>query len=373
MRPRMGRLIAAGFVLAILSSSVHAQGPPGGPGGFGGPGMFGGPGGPGGPGGQNLLRAPSVQADLGLTEKQKTALQRLDATMAQRRREAFQPGEEGFDREAMMEAMNEIRADQEAAVAKILDKKQKARLTQLELQREGKLAVARKEVATKIKLTAAQTKKVKVIVDEMRTEMASAMPAPPGGGGPGGFGFAGGGGPGGPGGGGPGGPGGGGPGGAGPNGLPQDGAQPGEQNAAATAGPADGAPAGDNGGNGGPVAPGGGRGRGARGGGPGGGGPGGPSGGPPNFNNPQMQAMFAKIRETVEKVRAKATKKIDDVLTAEQKTAFDKLLGKAFDFSTIPQGPGGPGGPGGGGPGGPGGGGPAGPGNRPRNRAATDA
>src|SRR5262245_38866898 len=71
--------------------------------------------------------------------------------------------------------------DQEAGVAKILDKSQKNRLSEIELQREGLLAVAKPDVAAKLKLTASQSEKVKFIIDEMRQAQREAMPAPPGG------------------------------------------------------------------------------------------------------------------------------------------------------------------------------------------------
>jgi hypothetical protein len=212
----------------------------------------------------------------------------------------------------MMTAMNALRREQEAGAAKILTQAQKARITQIELQREGLLAVARREVSSKLKVTAAQAKKIKSALDEMRQSMAQAMPAPPGG-------FPGpGGGPGGPGGGPPpdGGPG---PGFGGPGGGP----------------PPDAGPGGPGGGFGGP---------------PPDGLPGGPGGGPggPNFDNPEMRAMFTKMREAQEKARKDASEKIGKILTTDQNQAFEKLLGKPFDVSKLRPGP-----PGGGPQGGP--------------------
>jgi hypothetical protein len=46
------------------------------------------------------------------------------------------------------------------------------------------------------------------------------------------------------------------------------------------------------------------------------------------------------MRKQMEKIRATATKQISDVLTAEQKTSFSKLQGKAFDLSLLRPGPG---------------------------------
>ncbi len=371
MKKQFARWLAVGLVGGVMAVSAQAQGPeggpggpPGGPGGFGGPGGpgggpggfggpggpgggfpgFGGPGGPGGPGGgPNLLSIESVQEDIKLTDKQKTQLKTIEATYRKKRQEMPRPGDESFDPQTMFETMNSMRRQQEAATTKVLDKTQKTRIAEIELQREGALAIAnRKEVSTKLKLTTAQTKQVRKIAAELQQTLASAMPRP-GGGGPGGFGGPGGGGPG-----GFGGPGGGGPGGdAGFNG-PGGG---GNNQAAQAGGNGQGGPGGGRrqrgnnanqnaaGGNGGQGGPGGGPG----GGGPGGPGGGGPGGGPPDFNNPEMRAQFAKIRETVEKARKKASEQIEELLTKDQRIAFEKLQGKPFDLATLQ--PGGPGGP----------------------------
>jgi hypothetical protein len=263
MNMRITMLFSAGLALAFAASPARAQGPPG------------------GPGGPNLLSAASVQEDLGLNEKQKGRLKQLDASMMQRRRDSFQmAGEGGLDPEAMRSTMDNLRREQEAAASKILDKTQKARLTQIELQREGVLAVARKEIAAKLKLTATQSKKIKAIVDEMQQTMARSMPRPPGDGFPG---------------------------------RPPGGG--GAQNGEVGGGPPQG------GGN------------------PGGGPPQG-RGGPPDFDNEEVRARFAKMREDGEKLRTAATKQVEEVLTKDQRVVFDKLLGKPFDFSTIRPGPG---------------------------------
>jgi Spy/CpxP family protein refolding chaperone len=316
MRSIPARCFTAGLVLVLAISAAQAQGPP--------PGMpfpMGGPGGPGGPGGQPLVMAAPVQEDLGLTEKQKTQLKKLQASMQQQMRDGMQQAREGgVDPQEMMEGMNTLRREYEAAIAKVLDKAQKARLAQIELQREGVLAVAKSDIASKIKLTSPQSKKVKTIVDEMRQAQFRAMPAPPAGGFPGG-------GP--PGGGVPGGgvPGGGGnPGGGGP---PGGGVGPGGEG-----GPGGGFPGGVPGGG---FVGGGFAGGGPGGGGPGGGGPGGggPGGGGPDFNNPEFRAQMAKAMEAQKKIRDAATAKVGEILTTDQTAAFEKMTGKPFDFSKI--------------------------------------
>ena len=99
--------------------------------------------------------ADSVQTDLGLSDKQKTQLRRLEQSMRQKVRDTFEASrEEGMDPDAMRSTMNGIRRGHDAAVSKVLDSARSA-LSQIELQREGLLAVATiKEVATKLKLTA---------------------------------------------------------------------------------------------------------------------------------------------------------------------------------------------------------------------------
>jgi hypothetical protein len=268
---------------------------------------------------------PSVQQELDLTSKQKEKLKRLDATVKQTRRQVFEDNDGASNPEATKTTMDNLRRNHNAAIAKILDEKQNARLTELELQREGVLAVAKPDIAKKLNLRSEQSTQIKAILDEMREALARAMPRPPGGRRRGGNGAGGG-------------PPGDGPPGAG--GPPGEGAD--DEGRAGGGFPAGGPPprGGDNGDDNGP--PGGGPfGGGQFGGGPGGdGGP--PGGGPPNFNNAEFRAQFAKIREATEKARTTATKAINEVLTKDQKADFDKMLGKPFDFSTIGPDPGGP-------------------------------
>lgn len=290
MSSRSSLVFATGLVLVVLSSAARAQGPPGGPGGRG------------GPGGPSLLMAAPIQKELGLTEKQKSQLKKLDATMAQaqKRRAAFSRNREGD--------MDSQRREQEEAVSKVLEPKQKTRLGEIELQREGIFAVARTDVAKKLKLAATQSEKVKAIVDEMRKAERETMPRPS-------EGFRGAGG----------GPPGGGP--PGENGLqgagPPGGGPPGEGSFPGGGPPGEAGLQGDGPPGGGP---------------PGEGGP--PGGGRPDFGSDEFRAQFEKMRKQQEKIRATATQQITEVLTAEQKTSFDKMLGKPFDLSSLRPGPG---------------------------------
>ena len=309
--------------------------------------------------------AAPIQKELGLTEKQKSQLKKLDTTMSQKRRQMFtrtRSRQGNTDPEKMRTSMDSLRREQEEAISNILEPKQKTRLGEIELQREGIFAVARTDVAKKLKLTSTQTDQIKTIVDQMRQDERAAMPRPPegsqgpgggfpGGGPPGENGFQGDSPPGGglPGeggfqGGGPPGeagfPGGGPPGEAGfPGGGPpgeagfQGGGPPGE------AGFQGGGPPGEAGfQGGGPPGK-----AGFQGGGPPGevgfqgGGP--PGGGRPDFGNDELRAQLKKMRKQQEKLRATATKQISVVLTAEQKTTFSKMQGKPFDLSSLRDGP----------------------------------
>ncbi len=168
MSLRITLMFAAGLLLVVLSSPAHAQGPPGGP-----------PG-PSGPGGPSLIMAAPIQKELGLNDKQKTQLKKLDATASQKSRKAFEAMRQGdFDPEKMRESMDSLRRDQELAISKILEPKQKTRLGEIELQREGIFAVARTDIAKKLNLTSTQTDQIKTIVDQMRKDVWAAMPRPP--------------------------------------------------------------------------------------------------------------------------------------------------------------------------------------------------
>lgn len=288
--------------------------------------MFGGMmGGPGGGGDLQLIANPAVQKDLNITAKQKTQLRSVEEATKSGAREIFAAAREnGIDPQAIGEQMTALRQDQEARIGRLLDKKQKTRLSQIKLQREGLTAVTRSEVSSKLKITNPQTKQIKKILESMNKEIGSAMPAPPQGFGP------------------PGGP----PGGAdGFFDVPKAGPPGGDNNGNGNGG----APARKKGGNRPPAnktdagndpnAPGGQ-------GGPGAGGPGG-FGGPGAPNMEDFREKMTKAFETMGKARESAVKQIEDILTDDQKSAWTKLIGEPFDLSTIQPGPGGPGGPGG--------------------------
>jgi hypothetical protein len=262
------------------------------------------PGGMGPPGRQSLVLQEAVQSDLGLSDKQKNQLNNLQASIGQKSRDLFQSAQEnGADPQEFREAMAGLYREHQSSLLRVLDKTQKSRLAQIELQREGFLAASRSEFASKLKVTSPQTKKIKTIVGEMRREQAKAMPGA----------------------------------------LQQEAAPPAKSAGTAktkkgtskTRRPSGGTAGQENEEMGGDPEF---AGNGFFGGGvPGGGG--GLPGGQPDVLTPEAQADLARFQEVQAKSREEAKTKIGEVLTPEQKAGFEKLTGKPFDFSKIQDGP----------------------------------
>jgi hypothetical protein len=178
--------LATGLAVALsaVAPSSRAQGLPGGPG--PGPGGMTGMGmGMGmGMGGQNsplmTLLAPSVQKELKLSEEQKTKVYNLSKAAGQRNRDlaqsmAFAGGNGNANPQAMMEAGQRLRQETDKAIGKILDSKQKVRLDQIALRAEGPLAIARPEIAAKLRLNDTQNEFVQGVMMQMRQELFVAM------------------------------------------------------------------------------------------------------------------------------------------------------------------------------------------------------
>ncbi len=329
-------------------------------GGGGMPGMPGGGGGRGGPGGQGgganamialLMQSPALQEEIAVSEEQKTQLKEVNDKSDKARRDLFsqmgggrggqnggrggQNGQRGqVDRNVMMEAMTQIGQATNASVSKILEKPQKDRLNEIELQIIGVTAVTRPDVAKRLNLSPPQMTQIQVIIEQMNTAqrelMASGMQGMRGNrggqGGPGGQ--------------------------AGPGGA-QGGAgnrrQPTTKNDAGDAEATKGETAPPN----------------RRGGAPAGGDAAGgdnANGGQrpqrPDFNSPEMQERMkamgdamTKMNEEAEKIDKKVETAIAKVLTKGQKSKFNAMLGEKYDLIKLAQsaggGRGGPGGQGG--------------------------
>jgi len=138
--------------------------------------------GPGGGGNANnpvmILLAPSVQKELKLTDDQKTKIYSMARTASQKGREMMRSMASsggGVNPQMMMQAGMQIRQETEQSIAKILDTKQKERLDQIVLRVEGPIAVARPEIAEKLRLNSTQNEKIQGIVMEMRQGLSMAI------------------------------------------------------------------------------------------------------------------------------------------------------------------------------------------------------
>jgi hypothetical protein len=175
--------------LSALVPTLQAQVFPGGGPGMRGPGQ--GPGGMmgmgmgmglgGGQGGQSgplmLLLAPSVQKELKLKEEQKAKCYTFVQKANQKNRDMMQTRMFGGNAnpQMVMEAARQLRQETDAGIAQILDPKQKERFDQIVLQNEGPLAVARPEIASKLRLNESQKEYVQGVMTQMRNELFMAV------------------------------------------------------------------------------------------------------------------------------------------------------------------------------------------------------
>jgi len=173
----MRRTLVVLTALVLVMASVgmaSAQPPPGGGPPGGGRGGFG----RGGGGGLGMLQIKEVQTELNMTPHQISVLDTKQQEVRGAMQDLFQAGGgpqnmSPEDRQKMMTKVQEI---QSKAVSDILDTKQMVRYHQLELQQQGIGAVGRnKELATKLDLTADQTKQIADIQRQARQEMQAAM------------------------------------------------------------------------------------------------------------------------------------------------------------------------------------------------------
>lgn len=111
-------------------------------------------------GGLQMLRIPTVQTEIKMTPEQ---IGKLDAKQAEVRQSMQGLGGGGggqLSPEERQQRMEKVQEIQTKAVNDILDPTQQKRFRQLELQQQGPSALARKDVATELKLTDEQIKKI---------------------------------------------------------------------------------------------------------------------------------------------------------------------------------------------------------------------
>lgn len=187
-------VVLASALLVSLAAQAQAQ-PGGGRGGPGGRGGFG-FGGPGGGGAAGLLMMEEVRKEVGISEEQfgkiREAMQELGGG-----RGPGGPGggnrvnpqdlseeERAKLREEFQKQMEERAKKSEEILKSNLDAKQLARLEELRIQREGAGALARTEVAAKLKLSDEQKEKIKEALASGQMDFRGGRgPGGPGGGG----------------------------------------------------------------------------------------------------------------------------------------------------------------------------------------------
>jgi len=123
-----------------------------------------------------ILMAPSVQKELKLTDEQKDKVYNVVRDASQKSRQLMQQVmmRGGGDPRGLIDAGQALRRENDLAIGNLLEKKQNARFEQIVLQSEGPLAVGRREIATKLQLSANQNQAVQAVMgqfQQMRFQM----------------------------------------------------------------------------------------------------------------------------------------------------------------------------------------------------------
>jgi hypothetical protein len=122
----------------------------------------------------SLIKSKDVVADVKLTEEQVKKLEELEKKMGEKRREAMQNRD---DREAMMEAMQNIQKETEKGLSEAVSADQAKRLKQLVLQstiKNGGLMIAlrmNQEVAKAVNLNDEQKEQLQGFQEDMMNTM----------------------------------------------------------------------------------------------------------------------------------------------------------------------------------------------------------
>jgi Spy/CpxP family protein refolding chaperone len=117
-----------------------------------------------------LILSSAVQEELKLTAEQRTKVRELDEAVAQTQtrsiREAVNP-EAALDVQALMTMISDQRNEKEAALARILTSRQRARLAQIALQLDGPAALTKPEVANQLNLSPEQVELIQMTLSEL--------------------------------------------------------------------------------------------------------------------------------------------------------------------------------------------------------------
>ena len=127
-----------------------------------------------------LIMERAIQKEIGLSDKQVGRISQIENSALEQNQAAINdPGEDGFDFTTMMGDVEQTARQKQVALAKVLNPAQRARLQQIDLQREGWPALARSDVSRKIKLAPAQAQKIQALVGKMRQAQLDSMMAHP--------------------------------------------------------------------------------------------------------------------------------------------------------------------------------------------------
>ena len=122
-------------------------------------------------GGANMLRMPEVQAELKLTDDQKTKVAAALDKLREQRQNSGQDFQ-SLSQEERQKLMAQRRTEDDKALADVLNADQMKRYHQLQLQQQGLSAVAQdKALADELKITDEQRTKIQTIVDDQRNAM----------------------------------------------------------------------------------------------------------------------------------------------------------------------------------------------------------
>ncbi|MCE9559968.1 MAG: hypothetical protein K8R88_13595 [Armatimonadetes bacterium] len=120
-----------------------------------------------------LLRRKDVQKDLGITAAQTTEIDAMQKAAQEDMRAAFQDAQ--GDQDAMRKIMTEMQTKQAEQLAKILTAKQMTRLDEINIQIQGNNAILDEKVQKSLKMTTAQTEKIKKLQEAQQAANQSLM------------------------------------------------------------------------------------------------------------------------------------------------------------------------------------------------------
>lgn len=121
-------------------------------------------------GGAQLLRRPEVQAELKLTDDQKTKVTEMLQKLRESQQARFQDLRDASPEERQ-KIMTDMQAEQMKQVNAILNTDQQKRFKEISLQQQGYSALAQPAVADELKLTDDQKSKLKDILQKQQESM----------------------------------------------------------------------------------------------------------------------------------------------------------------------------------------------------------